>query len=261
MGGKQAAHSSKATQEAIRKQIEKVREAEEETSKWKAASTLYAEAMTSMTKQAKENRLRLEALEKRELCREFEKNGRCSRVPCRFAHRLPATAAVMEKQNANSGVLDGFGSIAPKAQVKVPLAEQDCPHYMAGYCKFFNNCRRKHDATKYGTTAANSDQNSRPRSRSAGSNEPGFHKPSRKHQGNLGVVHEEQPLNLPEVSNPQTNEETMAEEIRMLDDMAKNFPAAEKAQLERIKELRVSAMLGARDWREMLAAFRNKSGV
>ena len=46
-----------------------------------------------------------------------------------------------------------------------------------------------------------------------------------------------------------------------LDDMAKNFPAAEKAQLERIKELRVSAMLGARDWREMLAAFRNKSGV
>ena len=81
--------------------------------------------------------------------------------------------------------------------------------------------------------------------------------------GNLALVMEraEESL-LPQVVIPKASPEINKMEMEMLDEMAKNYPAQEKAMLQQIKELRTNSILDAKNWEELLSAVkavRNKS--
>ena len=213
-------------------------EAKMDVERYKQLTRLQNKTLVQATKQYREAQDKVTHLQKRTICRDFEK-GRCSRKEtCKFAHVLP-TAEDTLLQGAVLGAQGGLQganneTVSMMVAVENKPKNNSCLYFERGYCKFGAECKKVHDKDKYGT---------RPRSGSHGSNtmkqtKQGFQQRLKK-KGDLGTINVLSPQ-FPEFADPAMDNQTTRAQIRELDEAAKGpYKEAEKMMIQQLKELQV----------------------
>ena len=238
---------SQRVQEHIKKALEQAQEAEKKAKNWQHTAEVQHEAMELVVKTMKENSSKLEYLQGRNVCKAYERMGRCARgSSCKFAHQLPETAKVMKEMNFQGKKEGGATGGGAGNGGKVSKKDKDCYHHERGYCRFGPRCEYKHDEAKF---------NSRPRSGSQGSN-TGFQRPPRSTPGNLAAVRETP--ELPMMPMPATSKDGIKEDVKMLNMDAQKYREAEKRMLGQLSELRTNQILNPDGWATLLSAVRSK---